>query len=192
MKKLIIILLFSILSFNAAAQRFSVSTNLIDWANYGTVNAEFGISVAQHLSIVAGAKYNGWDFSKPDGDFTKSVYNKNIVGFAGLRFWPWYVNSGLWIQVKGQYADYQIAGTWLRPAIDQGRAVGAGLSTGYTIMINKSFNIELGLGGWGGYLLEHNIYGCTREMEMNAPRDDSGPRPFIDLDNITAALVFVF
>lgn len=192
MKKIFIVLVLTLVSFSAAAQRFTVSTNLVDWANYGTINAEFGFSVSQHVSIVAGAKYNGWDFSKPDGEFTKSIYNKNIVGFAGIRYWPWYVNSGLWLQFKGQYADYQIAGTWWRPAIDMGKAAGAGLAAGYTFMITEHFNIELGIGGWGGYLLEHNVYNCKSEMDRNLPRDDSGPRAFIDFDNVTAALVFVF
>jgi len=185
MKRLLFLIAFSLISFSVAAQRFTVSTNLIDWANYGTTNVELGFSVAQHLSIVAGGKYNPWDFSKAD----ETIYNKNVVGFAGLRYWPWYVNSGLWFQFKGQYADYSITGTW-RHALDEGKAVGAGLAFGYTFMISKHFNIELGAGGWGGYLLEHNLYECTDCMRLR--EDESGPRGFVDFDSISAALVFVF
>lgn len=184
MRKFFVLVILSIISVSAWSQRFTVSTNVIDWANFGTVNAEFGYSVSQHVSVLAGAKYNGWDFSKPE--LTK--YSKNIVGYAGFRYWPWYVNSGLWFQFKGQYADYEITGTW-RPAVDVGRAAGVGAAIGYTFMINEKFNIELGAGGWGGYLLEHNVYYSPVKMEL---RDDSGPRAFVDLDNITAALVFVF
>ncbi len=185
MKKIILLVALSLFSYYASAQRFTVSTNLIDWANYGTTNLELGFSVSQHVSLVAGGKYNPWDFSKGD----EAIYNKNKVGYIGARYWLWYVNSGLWFQLKGQYADYSITGTW-RHALDQGKAAGAGLAVGYTFMISKHFNIELGAGGWGGYLLEHNLYECTDCMRLRTA--ESGPRAFIDLDNITAALVFVF
>ena len=184
MRKILVLLALSLISVNVFAQRFTVSTNILDWANLGTINAEVGYSVSQHISVVAGGKYNGWDFSKPE----YAMYNKNIVGYAGLRYWPWYVNSGLWIQFKGQYADYEMTGVW-RHAINQGKAAGAGLALGYTFMITEKFNIELGAGGWGGYLLEHNVTTSTIDPTI---RPESGPRGFIDLDNITAALVFVF
>ena len=185
MKKVIMVVILSLLSFSVFAQRFTVSTNVIDWANYGTANAEVGFSVSQHISLVAGGKFNGWDFSNSE----HTVYNKNIVGYAGFRYWLWYVNSGLWFQFKGQYADYHITGTW-RHALDEGKAAGAGLALGYTFMLSKHVNLELGAGGWGGYLIEHNVYEDPKNL---VPRPkDSGSRAFIDLDNITAAFVFVF
>lgn len=185
MKKIVMTVILSLLSLSVFAQRFTVSTNLVDWANYGTVNVELGYSVSQHISLVAGGKFNGWDFSNTE----HIVYNKNIVGYAGFRYWPWYVNSGLWLQFKGQYADYHITGTW-RHALDEGRAAGAGLALGYTFMLSKHFNIEVGAGGWGGYLIEHNVYETPRSRILRP--DDSGSRAFIDLDNVSVALVFVF
>lgn len=185
MKKIILIVALSLSCFFASAQRFSLSTNLIDWANYATTNLELGFSVSQHVSLVAGGKYNPWDFSKGD----EAIYNKNVVGYLGVRYWPWYVNSGLWFQFKGQYADYTITGTW-RHALDQGKAVGGGLAAGYTFMISKHFNIELAFGGWGGYLLEHNLYECADCKVLR--KEESGPRAFIDFDNISVAMVFVF
>lgn len=184
MRKVLVIVILSLVSVYAGAQRLTVSTNLVDWANLGTANAEIGFSVSQHISLVAGGKFNGWDFSTDE----RAMYNKNLVGYAGLRYWPWYVNSGLWLQFKGQYADYEISGTW-RHAVDQGRAVGGGISLGYTFMLSKSINFELGAGGWGGYLLEHNVYECS---DCKVLRPESGPGAFVDLDNITAAFVFVF
>lgn len=184
MKRFLIIVAFTLISLCSHAQRFTASTNILDWANFGTINAELGYSVSQHISLVAGGKYNGWDFSKGD----RVRYSKKAVGYAGFRYWPWYVNSGMWFQFKGQFADYQISDIW-RPALDEGRALGAGLSFGYTFMINERLNFELGAGGWGGYLLKHDLYECAGCMEL---RDDSGPRAFVDIDNFTAALVFVF
>jgi len=182
MKKILIVVLFAFVSLSAGAQRFSIGTNAIDWANFGTANLDLGLSVAQHVSLVAGAKYNPWDFSKAD----EQIYNKLMDFYAGLRIWTWYANSGLWFQIKGQYADYKITGTW-RHALDEGKAVGGGLAIGYSYMINDHFNIEIGAGGWGGYLLEHNLYECADCKRIR----ESGPRAFIDLDNITVGFVVI-
>ena len=113
MKKLAFVVLLSLLSFSAAAQRLTVSTNLVDLANHGTMNVEAGYSLTQHFTVVGGLKYNPWDFSKPE----KDEYYNIFAAFAGVRYWPWYMNSGVWIQAKGQYADYYITGTW-RHALD--------------------------------------------------------------------------
>jgi len=44
-----LVALFPVLAFG---QRNTISTNLVDWANFGTVNAEYGYSLSQHISIV--------------------------------------------------------------------------------------------------------------------------------------------
>jgi len=170
--------------FAAKAQTFTLGTNLVDWANYATINLDFGVSVSQHVSLVAGGKFNPWDFSKGEN----VTYSKNKVGYLGARFWTWNVNSGLWFQVKGQFADYQITGTW-RHALDIGQAVGGGLAVGYSFMLSKHFNLELAAGGWGGYLIKHDVYECP---DCQVLRPESGPRAFIDLDNISVSFVYVF
>lgn len=175
----------SLLSFSAYSQNFNVGTNLFDWGNYGTINAEAGVSLSQHYSIVAGLKCNPWDFSK-GGD---AVHNKMFVAFAGARYWPWYVNSGLWFQGIGQFADYSIAGTW-RHALDKGTAAGVGVSAGYTYMLSAHFNVEFGLGCWAGYLFKHSLYQCSNCMILREL--ESGPRAFIDFNNITLSVAYVF
>jgi len=185
MKRQIVVILLVISSFCAKAQNVSVSTNLVDWANFATTNLEVGVSVSQHISFVAGGKYNPWDFSNAD----EQMYSKSMAGYLGMRYWAWYVNSGLWFQLKGQYADYSITGTW-RPALDEGRAAGGGFACGYTFMLSDHFNIELASGIWGGYLLEHNVYECTDCLRLR--ENDSGPRPFFDLDNLAVSLVYIF
>ena len=42
------------------AQKLSLSTNLVEWGNYGTINLDGGMSVSQHFSLLAGVKYNPW------------------------------------------------------------------------------------------------------------------------------------
>ena len=48
-----IVLTFFLLSAAALqAQNFTLSTNLLDWANLGTVNLQAGLSVGRHLTIM--------------------------------------------------------------------------------------------------------------------------------------------
>jgi len=185
MKKGLLVLILLLSSVCANAQRFTVGTNIVDWANYGTINVDMGYALAQHFSVVAGAKVNPFEWNINDNP----VYQKQKVAYAGLRIWPWYVNSGMWIQLKGQYADYAFTGVW-RPALDQGKAAGAGLAIGYTFMLGEKLNFEIGAGGWGGYLMEHNVYELPNATHLR--ESASGPRSFYDIDNITAAFVFVF
>lgn len=59
MRKLIFtISAFLALSLSAQGQKWSMSTNVIDWAALGTANIEGQVSLAQHISIVAGARFN--------------------------------------------------------------------------------------------------------------------------------------
>ncbi len=177
--------LLALLSFSVSAQRFALSTNVVDLANYGTLNLDAGYSLSQHFSVVGGVKYNPWDFSKDDED----IYNNLFAVFAGFRYWPWYTNSGLWFQAKGQYADYSITGTW-RHALDEGRGAGVGLAAGYTFMLSPHFNVELGFGGWAGKLFEHNLYECSDCMRLR--ESESGPGAFVDFDNIAVSLTYIF
>ncbi|MBR6883581.1 MAG: DUF3575 domain-containing protein, partial [Bacteroidales bacterium] len=53
MKRLILIgLLGLVLPLTCAAQKWTVQTNFLDWAALGTVNAEVGMSVSQHFSLM--------------------------------------------------------------------------------------------------------------------------------------------
>ena len=185
MKKCVLIVLLALLSFSVSAQRFSISTNVVDLASYGTFNVEGGYSLAQHVSVIAGLRYNPWDFSKEDKDVFKNLF----AGYAGVRYWPWYTNAGLWFQAKGQYADYSITGTW-RHALEEGRAAGVGLAAGYTLMLAPHFNVELGFGGWAGRYFEHNVYECSDCLRLR--ESESGPGGFVKFDNIAVSLTYVF
>ena len=43
--------------------RFTLSTNVLDWANFGTANLELGVGLSQHFSIHASGRYNPWEFT---------------------------------------------------------------------------------------------------------------------------------
>lgn len=163
----------------------TISTNLFDWANFGAINIEAGYAVSRYLTVHADLKYNPWEFKSKNPDVS-SVHNQQKSAAIGLRYWPWYVFSGWWICGKVQYTDYSITGIW-RPALDTGKALGAGLSAGYTFMLTRSLNLEVGAGFWGGRMLEHTLYrnpgGAIREQ---------GPKNFIALNDIKLSIQWLF
>lgn len=183
--RFLFITLFSFaISMTAEAQKVSLGTDAIQWANFGTANLEMGISVHQHLSLSIGGRYNPWDFHSQSGLL---VRNQQAGGYLGLRYWPWYVYSGWWIGAKVQYADYSRTGVW-RQALEEGQRVGGGLSFGYTVMLNEHFNLEFGAGVWGGRALKYTLYECPVCMDVRK----MGPCNFMDIDNVSLSMFYVF
>ena len=121
----IICLLLAVASSVDAQERrtktVALSTDIVDWANLGTVNLEAGVGFSRHMSVTAGAKYNPWSFKTQKVGL--QLYNKQTTAYAGLRYWPWYVFSGWWIGAQTQYTQYAETGIW-RHALDTGSAVG--------------------------------------------------------------------
>lgn len=178
------LVLFLLNGFYASAQHVSLSTNAVQWANLGTVNANVGVSVSRHFSIEAGARYNPFAFHKPSG---LMIQNKQTTAYAGMRWWPWYVFSGWWISGKAQYSKFSDTGLW-RYALNEGTGVGLVLSAGYTLMVSKRVNLEFGIGGWGGRNLKHTLYHCPLCMEIR----ESGPRNFISIDDVSVSFMYMF
>lgn len=186
MKKLFsIISLFLAFASNAEGQKLSLSTNAFDWGMLGTANIETQISVAQHISVIAGVRYNPWKFETSNPHLT--VQNRHTDFYAGLRIWPWYVFSGWWIEAKGQYGTFSRSGIW-RPALEKGSAVGAGLGFGYTFMVSERINIDIGAGAWGGRKLKRQLYDCPSCLNLR----EEGPKNFIDLDDIKISFMYLF
>lgn len=184
MKKIVVFIFLLVVSVQSYAQKFSLETNLLDYLNLGTVNLEMNFGVSQHISILAGGRYNGWEF---DGKSEHDVLaNVQTTAYAGMRYWPWHVYSGWWFAFKGQWQEYGRGGVW-RPALEEGTAMGAGLAAGYTLMLSKSFNINFAAGVWGGvkdYIL-WNCRHCNRIREEKS----SG---FVGLDNVNISISYIF
>ena len=179
----------------ARAQRYSVSTNFVEWANLGTVNGEAGFAVAQHFSVHAGARYNNWTFRRgdpedrfedPEGDSERQFQNRKQAYSLGIRWWPWYVYSGWWGYARGQYMEYNRGGL-IRHVAEEGDAYGVGIGVGYTRMLHKNWNIEFGAGLWGGQT-RYTEYRCTNCGSVNA----SGKKFFILPDDVFVSLIFIF
>ena len=193
MKKGILTIIFLLLAFccyDAVAQdksktQVSVSTDVIDWANFGTINLEAGVSVHQHFSVQAGAKYNPWNFRTGKSDL--HLYNHQQTAYLGVRYWPWYVYSGWWVSAQAQYSKYEKTGIW-RHALDTGSSLGAGVSLGYTLMLHERLNLEFGAGFWAGNRYKHVLYCCPDCMDVR----ESNPMMFVSLNDISVAVMYVF
>lgn len=195
--KRILLIAASLLCFGlcASAQRWSFGTNAVDWVNLGTINAEAGVAVAQHVSLHASVRYNPWTFQKgdpkdrftdPAGDSEKQFENRMQAYAFGLRYWPWYIYSGWSIYARAQYMEYNRGGL-LRHTAEEGDAYGAGAGLMYTHLLGKNWNLELGAGVWGG-MKTYTTYRCTNCGSVV----DSGTKPFVWPDDIFVSFVYIF
>lgn len=166
------------------AQRISVAANVIDCLDFGTFNAEFGVALGRHFSVSAGAKYNPWKFGNGEAG---TIQNCRRSVNAGMRWWPWNIHSGWWFSVKGQWEEYSRSLPSYDGRAEEGDAVGAGFSIGYALMLNRHFNIDFGLGAWGGGK-SYTTYACPRCGRIL----ERGRRGFILPNDIQASLVYIF
>lgn len=184
MKKIYLILLLLVAVLQAAsAQQWSVGTNLLEYANMGTLNIEASAAVARHLTVNASAQFNPWTFNKGAED---QKQNRSQSYAAGIRWWPWYVYSGWWVSLKGRYEEYNRGG-WKNPSTEEGDAWGGSLGVGYTLMIKDYLNLEFGAGVWGGRKT-YTRYACPACGRIT----DHGKAWFIMPSELMASIVFVF
>lgn len=170
--------------------RWGISTNLVDLAFLGTLNMDVQYSVAQHFTIEAEAVYNNWTFGK-DSEETRRRYAQRTFS-AGFRYWPWYVYSGWWFGVSGQYQQYSRGNVFGLDYKEEGDAYGLGLSAGYSIQVSSWFNIDLGVGAWGGV----KDYSRWEQKGVGCPtcgRLTEGGRKFFLLpDDLKLSFLFIF
>ena len=180
---MVVLVLLASTSFKASAQRFSVSTNLLDYVCLGTINAECSYSVSRSWSLTFGAEYNPFTFREGQEDQFQLRQQSYSVG---ARLWSWHTWSGWWISGKVKYQEYNFGGILSRET-DEGDRAGIGLYAGYTYMVSPHFNMEFGLGGWGG-MDWFRSYSCQQCGLIQ----NSGRRWFLLPDDIMISLVYVF
>lgn len=168
----------------AWSQTWAVSSNIAGAANYGTLNVEGSMALGKHWNISAGAKYNPFSFSKDGEDGALRKMQRSIS--AGARYWPWHVYSGWWIASKLQYQEYNFAG-FDSPGSTEGDRFGALLGAGYSYMLSKWLNVELGFGFWGGYD-SFRSYDCP----TCGVTTEKGRRFFLKGEDIILALCIIF
>ena len=172
------------LCLSASAQQWSVQTNLVDYANFGTLNIEGGVAFGQHWSATAVAKLNPFRFTFKG----EPVSARQQLFGADIRWWPWHVYSGWWAGTRLQFQEYNRGG--INPKdkrTSEGDRYGLGLSGGYSYMINPHLNLDIGVGFWGGWD-RYTTYSCP----VCGLVLDKGDRAFILPNDILLALVYVF
>ena len=184
MRKLVIslcMLLFAA-SFNSNAQKWSVSTNVADWANLGPINADGSVAAGRHATVGVGFRYNPWTY----GGEEKQFQNKQRTAYVYGKWWPWNVYSGWWMGGYAQVTEYNQGGIFKRTT-EEGDAYGIGLSGGYTLMVHKNLNLDFGAGFWGGYT-KYVVYACPTCGRIM----DSGNKWFIMPNDLIMSLVYIF
>lgn len=187
MKRFAIILAvaaFILPSLKSEAQTVSLSTNLLDYACLGTLNADVSYSLSRRWSVTAGARYNPFTFRKGDPD--KQFQLRQQSYSIGARLWPWHTWSGWWFAGKLRYQEYNSGGIRSLET-REGDRFGAGLYAGYTYMLTSHLNIEFGLGLWSG-LDVYRCYSCP----VCGVTLESGKTHFILPDDIMISLAYVF
>ena len=182
--KIFITILSLTLSSLTYAQKFSVSTNLLDCIALGTLNADVSYAFSRHWSVMAGARYNPFTFNAGDPERQFQIRQQSYS--AGVRLWPWHIWSGWWFASKLRYQEYN-AGGLLKSETREGDRFGLGLYSGYTYMLSSHINIEFGLGFWGGCDI-YKVYNCPR----CGLTTDEGKKAFILPDDLMVGLVYVF
>jgi len=174
------LLLFFSLGPLCFAQKLAVATNFLDYANCGTINLEAQVSVSQKFSIEADAKYNPFSF------YEDRIMRKQRLASIGCRFWPWYVYSGWWFGAKAQAQEYNEK-QFRSSRTAEGERYGASLSAGYSHMLSRHLNLEIGAGLWAGYDF-YTSYDCPRCGTITG----KGRKTFILPNDLVLGLAFVF
>lgn len=155
----VVLLVVVLCGVRAEAQKVSISTNILNWADLATINGEFSFAVARHVSLNAMGQYNNWSFGSVENG---NPFQDRVRGGAtGIRYWTWNVFSGWWFGVNFRAEEYNRGGFFDRKATEEGFAFGGGLSAGYSLMLSKHWNIDFGVGAWGGGK-KYKTYECPR------------------------------
>jgi len=182
MKNLFVAISAMLMWCGLGAQDFSVSTNVLDYVNMGTLNVDASYGFSRHWSVVAGVKYN--PFTWGEGDSTRQNRQRSLS--AGARYWPWYVYSGWWIEGSLRWKEYNVGG-FKSSETTEGNKFGPGVKAGYSYMLNSHFNIEAGAGVWAAYD-KYVVYACPTCGKVV----DGGAKVFILPADIVLSVSFIF
>ena len=180
---------------HVSAQNITISTNLLDWANLGTINGDATISVARRWAIGVNAEYNPWTFKLNGGE--NWVYNRHRTFGVYGEWWPWYVNAEWALQFGAQYKEYAEGGFPFfkrnygerfgsLPLVEEGDAVGGGLAVKYSLLLSKNWSLEFSAGAWAGWkwYTRYRCPNCGRRLE-------EGEGFFVAPYNVAVRMVFV-
>lgn len=185
MKKLLFFflpLLLAVAEPVASGQEFALSTNLADYAEFGTLNISASYGVSRHWSLTTDLKYNPFTFKKEES--TLQLRQRSLS--AGTRYWPWHIYSGWWLSASVKYQEYNWGGM-ASPRTTEGDRFGGCFGGGYTFMLAPSLNFDFGLELWTGYD-SYTTYACPNCGKKLA----EGGKFFLLPADILLGLSFIF
>ena len=163
--------------------RVAVSTNIADYVYLLTPNADLQVAVGKQISIQAGFKYNRWSWNYASDNEMK---NRQQTYWLGARWWPWYTYSGWYAALAAQWQEYDRGGLFRRES-EAGRAYGLVASGGYALQVTRWFNIDFGLGFWGG-TTAYTLYACP----YCGKKLEEGRKFFVLPNEVRVAAQFIF
>lgn len=167
-----------------SAQKLQISANTLGLMCLGTLNGEVNYAVSQHWSVGMSGKYNPFSYSMSEGQRQFQLRQRSLAAVA--RWWPWHIYSGWWVSGRLQWQEYNMGG-FVSARTEEGQRYGGGVTAGYSHMISEHFNVELGLGVWGGFK-QYTVYACPtcgRKLE-------EGQKAFIMPSDFIVAISYVF
>lgn len=185
MKKSIIILTALLLSLNSFAQKWSISTNALDYVDFATLNIEGTVAVSRHIVLDVGIKYNPWTFgNKSVPSLVKQARQRTF--YAGIKWYPWFIYDGWHINAMAGYKEYNVGGIF-KQQTEEGDAFGGGISGGYTLPIHKNLNLDFTAGLWVGHK-NYTVYSCP----VCGRVENSGSKVFVMPNDVAVSLTWVF
>jgi hypothetical protein len=164
-------------------QRISVATNLLGYANFGTINGEIGLGVSKHFSLYLQGKYNPFTYKENSAD---QFQNRQAALALGCRYWLWHTWSGWFLMGQAGYTNYNRGGL-LKDETFEGNAYGITLGAGYALMLHKRLNIDFGAGIMGGFT-NYKKYSCPKCGKL----EERGKRIFVAPNNLLVQLSYMF
>lgn len=175
--------LFALTCGQLRAQKFSIGTNVLSYANFLTTNLEMSYAVSRNWTVFAQGKYNPWTFNEGTKD---QMQNRQLSFAVGTKYYPWMIYTGWYASAQLQYTKYNTGGI-IKSDTYEGEVYGLGIGAGYSWLLSKHWNIDFGIGllvGPNSYVK----YACPKcgRMEEKAKKIYVGP------NNLLVQLTYMF
>ena len=167
----------------SGAQDKGLALNFADAANMGTMGLSASYAVQRHWTAGASVKYNPFTYGRGT---ERETYSRQRSASVVARYWPWHVYSGWWAESRLRLQEYS-DGSMPRMKSEDGLRYGVGAAAGYSLMLGKHLDLEVGYGVWAGRE-EYRAYECPRCGRLV----DEGSRFFMAASDIMLGLALVF
>lgn len=170
---------------HALQSRACISTNILEWANMLTINAEASFAVAKNYTIGIQGKYNPFTFNKHKAYSDRIQHRQTSVAISS-RWWPWHAYSGWFVSSGLQAGQYNYGGLFDVQTYE-GDYYGLNISAGYALMLNRHLNLDFGIGAILGHT-DYTKYSCPKCGKI----EEQGKKIFVAPNNILIQLSYLF